>query len=130
MKLEGIPDNEIKDKTYYVRWLQDYANSVMALGANFNRTCKSDPAIFKKWIIEHPIVTPVDYVLKRDVEEDKFIEFCGDKVKNINELIERIKTENDEVIIKRIVNKILFVIYGSNPSRWFDKPEYSADLLE
>jgi hypothetical protein len=127
---EGLPSIENKDKSFHTIWLQDYANKIMKLGADFTVKCNSDPITFKTWILEHPIITPTDYVLEKNVDADKFIEFCGDKVKTINELIERINIENDEAIIKQIVNKILLVIYDNNPSRWFDEPEYSADLLK
>jgi hypothetical protein len=118
--------NPIEDEHYYMNLIQDYGNTAMRLGVLFNRA-KENPAAFRADFVAHP------------KWGEKITEYFSEKeaglratfpeqIEEMNTLMDRLKIEDDPIIIKRAINKLLMVIYprrGANQE--YEGEEFSAD---
>lgn len=116
------------DEKFYLSLIQDYANKPMILGSAFSLV-KEDPEQFRKWMDSHPSdsVTLSEYYADH---VDGFKKYFETKLNEIDFLVNRLKTEDNPIVIKRIINKLLKIIYPKRSTNdWFDGEEFSSDKL-
>ena len=122
-------DSAPKDQSFYRGVMTDYANIPMRLGAIFLHA-KENPLIFREWLVSHPEDCERITHFKGMDLQDGFKEYYAQEATEIDDLIERIKTENDPRVIKQMINKILFIIYPKKGlNQWFEEEEFSGNLL-
>ena len=116
------------DQGYYDSLLKSYAEKVIAFGKIF-ADVNEDPESFQNYLVEHP----TDNLLVRDYfikDRVGLMQFCGDEVREIDELIMRLRAEIRPIVIKRIINKLMKIINPEGSSNaCFEGSPFSAESL-